>query len=62
MNYYDYVIIGCDPFGLTCAYHLSKLNKKILLIDENKYIGGNYNINRDNNELYTHNNIFYYTN
>jgi hypothetical protein len=58
MNYYDYIIIGSDPYGLTCAYYLSKLQKKILLIDEDKKIGGNYNVNRINN-LYSDDNNYY---
>jgi hypothetical protein len=58
MNYYDYIIVGSDPFGLTCAYYLSKSKKKILLIDENSKIGGNYNVNRINN-LYLDDNTFY---
>jgi len=48
MSNYDYIIIGSDIFGLTCAYYLTKLKKKILLIDENKIIGNNYSINRVN--------------
>jgi hypothetical protein len=42
MSYYDYIIVGSDPYGLTCAYYLSKLKKKLLLIDDNNSIGGNY--------------------
>ena len=27
INDYDYIIIGASPYGLTCAYYLSKINK-----------------------------------
>lgn len=45
---YDYIIIGTGPSSLTCAYYLSKSNKKVLLVDENNMIGGCYQITRVN--------------
>lgn len=38
-NYYDTVIVGAGPAGLNCAYHLSKQNKSILLLEKNNMIG-----------------------
>lgn len=44
----DYIIIGCGPTGLTLAYCLSKLNKKIILLDEAPSIGGCHRVIRVN--------------
>lgn len=35
MNY-DYIIIGLNPSGLTIAYYLSKMNKNVLLVENNQ--------------------------
>jgi len=58
-NYYDYIIIGSSPFGLTCAYYLSKINKKVLLIDKNKTLGGSFRIDRQNGLYSEYNNTYY---
>lgn len=47
MNY-DYLIVGAGFFGSICAYELSKLGKKCLVIEKRNHIGGNcYTENRD---------------
>lgn len=58
-NYYDYIIIGSSPYGLTCAYYLSKLNKKILLIDKNDTIGGSFRIDRQDGYYSELNDTYY---
>jgi len=45
---YDYIIIGSNIAGLTCAYYLGKFGKKTLLIDKNDYIGGYHQVKREN--------------
>lgn len=39
MKNYDVIIVGGGPAGLNCAYELSKSNKKVLLLEQNKEIG-----------------------
>ena len=38
---YDYLIIGAGLYGAVCAYELTKLGKKCLVIDKRSHIGGN---------------------
>lgn len=38
---YDYLIVGAGIYGSVCAYELNKKNKKCLVIDKRKEIGGN---------------------
>lgn len=38
---YDYIIIGSGFFGSICAYELNKRNKKCLVLEKRKHIGGN---------------------
>ena len=38
---YDYLIVGAGIFGSVCAYELTKLGKKCLVIDKRDVIGGN---------------------
>jgi len=56
---YDYIIIGSSPYGLTCAYYLSKINKKVLLIDKNETIGGTFRINRQDGYYSEINDTYY---
>ncbi len=58
---HDYIIIGAGPSGLTLAYYLSNLNKKILLIDRESSIGGCHRVRRVNN-LFTEHGPRIYTN
>ncbi|MDR0752137.1 MAG: UDP-galactopyranose mutase [Christensenellaceae bacterium] len=37
---YDYLIVGAGFYGAVCAYELTKLNKKCLVIDKRDHIGG----------------------
>ena len=38
---YDFLIVGAGVFGSVCAYELSKIGKKCLVIDKRNTIGGN---------------------
>jgi len=38
---YDFLIVGAGVFGSVCAYELSKIGKKCLVIDKRDTIGGN---------------------
>lgn len=49
MKKYDYLIVGAGLYGSVCAYELTKLGKKVLVIDKRSQIGGNcYTENREN--------------
>jgi hypothetical protein len=45
---YDYIIVGAGPTGLTLSLYLSKLGKKVLLIEKEESIGGCHRVNRIN--------------
>lgn len=51
---YDYVIVGTGPTGLTLAWYLAKLNKKILLVEKENSIGGCHRVRRVNNLFTEH--------
>lgn len=38
---YDYLIVGSGLYGSICAYELSKIGYKVLVIDKRDHIGGN---------------------
>ena len=38
---YDYLIVGSGLYGATCAYELSKVGKKVLVLEKRSHIGGN---------------------
>jgi len=38
---YDYIIVGSGLFGSVFAYEANKRNKKVLIIEKRKHIGGN---------------------
>ena len=40
MEKYDCIVIGAGLAGLTCAYKLASENKKVLLIEKEKFVGG----------------------
>lgn len=42
----DYVIVGAGPTGLTIASILAKNNKKVLIIDKEKAVGGCHRVRR----------------
>lgn len=45
---YDYIIVGGGPTGLALAWYLSKLNKKILIIEREDSLGGCHRVRRVN--------------
>jgi uncharacterized protein with NAD-binding domain and iron-sulfur cluster len=47
-KYYDYIIIGGGPTGLTLALYLAKYNKKIAIIEKEDQIGGCHSVKRVN--------------
>jgi len=49
MKQYDYLIVGAGLYGSTCAYLLSSIGKKVLVVDKRSHIGGNcYTEKREN--------------
>lgn len=46
---YDYAIVGGGPSGLTLGYLLHNVNKKIIIFDEHKEIGGCHRVKYHNN-------------
>lgn len=52
---YDFIIVGSGFFGSICAYELSKLGKKCLVLEKRNHIGGNcYTENQDNINIHTY--------
>jgi UDP-galactopyranose mutase len=52
---YDYLIVGSGFFGSICAYELSKIRKKCLVIDKRDHIGGNcFTENKDGINIHTY--------
>ena len=47
-KYYDYIIIGSGPTGLTLALYLSKYNKKVAIVEKEDQIGGCHSVKRVN--------------
>lgn len=43
---WDYVIVGGGPSGLSLAWYLARYNKKVLIIDKNKSLGGCHRVTR----------------
>ncbi|MDR0831751.1 MAG: UDP-galactopyranose mutase [Bacillales bacterium] len=45
---YDYLIVGSGLFGAVMAHELTKINKKVLVIDKREHLGGNiYTYNKE---------------
>ena len=40
VKYYDVIIGGAGPFGLTCAERLASAGKNVLILEKESYIGG----------------------
>lgn len=38
---YDYLIVGCGPYGAVWAHEAAKAGKKVLIIEKRNHIGGN---------------------
>ena len=53
--YYDYVIIGLGPTGITTALHLLKTKKRILLLEASDKIGGCWKTNMIDEKYFTEN-------
>ncbi|PMP88275.1 MAG: hypothetical protein C0173_07480, partial [Desulfurella sp.] len=50
-EFFDVVIIGAGPAGITCALELARNNKKVLILEQDSQVGGisktiNYKQNR----------------
>jgi len=43
---WDYVIVGGGPSGLSLAWYFARYNKKVLIIDKNKSLGGCHRVTR----------------
>ncbi len=52
---YDFIIVGSGFFGSICAYELSKIGKKCLVLEKRNHIGGNcYTEKKDNINIHTY--------
>lgn len=40
LEHYDYIIVGCGLYGVTCARQLTNKGYSCLVIDKNNYLGG----------------------
>lgn len=45
-EYYDYVIIGGGPTGLTLALYMAKYNKRVAIVEKEDQIGGCHGVKR----------------
>jgi UDP-galactopyranose mutase len=60
---YDFLIVGSGIFGTTCAYELTKLGHKCLVIDKRNVIGGNcYTENINGIHVHKHGAHIFHTN
>ncbi len=60
---YDFLIVGAGPFGATCAFELSKIGKKCLVIDKRLTVGGNcYTENVDGIHVHKYGAHIFHTN
>ncbi|KFX04175.1 UDP-galactopyranose mutase [Pectobacterium wasabiae] len=49
MDYeYDYLIVGSGLYGAVCAYELTKLGKKVLVLEKRQHLGGNIYTEQNN--------------
>ena len=53
MRYYDLIIVGAGPAGLTLAHTSSSIYRKILIIDKEKEIGGCHRVKRNRDGMFT---------
>jgi len=53
MPYYDYVIVGAGPVGLTLAWCLSQYGQKCLLLDREASLGGMHRVRRVKGGLFS---------
>ena len=60
---YDYLIVGAGFFGSICAYELTRLGKKCLVLEKRNHLGGNcYSETRDNINLHIYGPHIFHTN
>ena len=52
---YDYLIVGAGFYGSICAHELTKVGKKVLVLDSRSHIGGNcHTENKDGINVHTY--------
>lgn len=44
---YDYLIVGCGPYGAVWAHEAAKAGKRVLIIEKRSHIGGNMYTHKD---------------
>ena len=54
MEYYDIIVVGAGPAGLALAHYASRANKKILILEKEKTLGGCHRVNRTNGMFSEH--------
>lgn len=60
---YDYLIVGAGLFGSVFAHEMTKKNKKCLVIDRRKHLGGNvYNENQEGINVHKYGPHIFHTN
>lgn len=60
---YDYLIVGAGLFGSVFAHEMTKKNKKCLVIDRRKHLGGNvYNENQEGINIHKYGPHIFHTN
>jgi UDP-galactopyranose mutase len=60
---YDFLIVGCGLFGVTCAQQAKEKGKRCLIIDSRNHIGGNiYTENKNGINIHTYGPHIFHTN
>ena len=60
---YDYLIVGSGFYGSVCAYELSRMGKKVLVIEKRNHIGGNaYTKKEDDIDVHEYGAHIFHTN
>ena len=53
MRYYDLIIVGAGPAGLSLAHTTSSIYRRVLIIDKEKEIGGCHRVKRNSDGMFT---------
>jgi NAD(P)-binding Rossmann-like domain len=53
MRYYDLIIVGAGPAGLSLAHTTSSIYRRVLIIDKEKEIGGCHRVKRNRDGMFT---------
>ena len=53
MRYYDLIIVGAGPAGLSLAHTTSSIYRRVLIIDKEKEIGGCHRVKRNIDGMFT---------